>query len=89
MPDLTTEETRSLLRALDLAPLDAVDLDEITHRVNAINEAVAALEDPDADAVEPLPVFWLTAEGTEEENGSGETDRTEAAEKTEEGGGNG
>ncbi len=72
MPDLTADETRLLLRALDLAPLDAVDLDEITHRVNAINEAVGALEDPEADAVEPLPVFWLTAEqGDEEEEVSG------------------
>ena len=67
MPDLTTDEVRSLLRALDLTPLDAVDLDEITHRVNAINEAVASLEDADADAVEPLPVFWLT----QEEDGDG------------------
>ena len=62
MPDMTTDEVRSLLRALDMEPLDDVDLDEITHRVNAINEAVAGLEDSDADAVEPLPVFWLTAE---------------------------
>ena len=67
MPDLTTDEVRSLLRALDLTPLDAADLDEITHRVNAINEAVAALEDAGADAVEPLPVFWLT----QEEDGDG------------------
>ena len=67
MPDLTTDEVRSLLRALDLTPLDDVDLDEITNRVNAINEAAAALEDPEADAIEPIPVFWLTAEGTEAE----------------------
>ena len=65
MSDLTTDEVRSLLRALDMTPLDDVDLDEITNRVNAINEAAAALEDPEADAVEPLPVFWLTAEGAE------------------------
>ena len=72
MPDLTTEEVRSLLRALDMTPLDAVDLDEITNRVNAINEAAAALEDPEADAIDPIPVFWLTAEGVEaEEAGDG------------------
>ncbi len=71
MPDMTTDEVRSLLRALDMEPLDDVDLDEITHRVNAINEAVAALEDSDADAVEPLPVFWLTAEAPEEGGGGG------------------
>ena len=66
MPDMSTQEVRVLLRALDLAPLDDVDLDEITHRVNAINEAVADLEDPDADAVEPIPIFWLAAEEQEE-----------------------
>lgn len=72
MPDLTTEEVRSLLRALDMTPLDDVDLDEITNRMNAINEAAAALEDPEVDAIEPIPVFWLTAEGDEaEEAGSG------------------
>ena len=72
MPDLTTDEVRSLLRALDMTPLDDVDLDEITNRVNAINEAAASLEDPEADAVEPIPVFWLTAEGAEaEEVGDG------------------
>ena len=62
MPDMTTEEVRMLLRVQGLAPLDATDLDEITHRINAINEAVASLESADADAIEPLPVFWLTQE---------------------------
>ena len=71
MPDLTTDEVRSLLRALDMTPLDDVDLDEITNRVNAINEAAAALEDPEADAIEPIPVFWLTTEGAEAEEASG------------------
>lgn len=65
MPDLTADETRSLLRAIGLTPLDAVDLDEIAHRLNAINEATADLEDPEADAIEPIPVFWLAAEGEE------------------------
>ena len=72
MPDLTTNEVRSLLRALDLTPLDDVDLDEITNRVNAINEAAAALEDPEADAIDPFPVFWLTAEGAEAEEAGGD-----------------
>ncbi|MEX2599612.1 MAG: hypothetical protein WD533_08160 [Dehalococcoidia bacterium] len=62
MPDLTPEEVRAQLRALDLAPLDDADLDEVTHRINAINEAVLALEHPDEDAVEPVPVFWMTGE---------------------------
>ncbi|MCH7608850.1 MAG: hypothetical protein IIC94_09860 [Chloroflexi bacterium] len=59
MADLSPEEVRAQLRALDLAPLDDDDLAEVTHRINAINEAVLALEDPDADSVDPLPIFWL------------------------------
>ncbi len=62
MADLSPEEVRAQLRALGLAPLDDDDLAEVTHRINAINEAVLALEHPDADSVEPLPVFWLTEE---------------------------
>ena len=64
MPDMTTEEVRMLLRVAGAgAARRNADLDEITHRINAINEAVAALESTDADAIEPLPVFWLTPGG--------------------------
>ncbi len=62
MPDLSPDEVRAQLRALGLAPLDDDDLAEVTHRINAINESVLALEHPDADSAEPLPVFWLTEE---------------------------
>ena len=62
MPDLSPEEVRAQLRALGLAPLDDDDLAEVTHRINAINESVLALEHPGADGIEPLPVFWLTEE---------------------------
>lgn len=62
MPDLSPEEVRTQLRALGLAPLDDDDLAEVAHRINAINEAVLALEHLDADGIEPLPVFWLTEE---------------------------
>ena len=62
MPDLSPEEVRAQLSTLGLAPLDDDDLAEVTHRINAINESVLALEHPDADSVEPLPVFWLTEE---------------------------
>ena len=62
MPDLSPEEVRAQLHALGLAPLDDDDLTEVTHRINAINAAVGALEHPDADGIEPLPVFWLTEE---------------------------
>jgi hypothetical protein len=63
MADLTPEEVRALLRSQNLAPLDDADLVEVTHRINAINEAAAKLTHPDEDSIEPLPVFWLTAEG--------------------------
>lgn len=65
MRDLTHKEIHSQLEAIDLYPVDAIDLDEITNRVNAINEAISALEDPDADSVEPVFVFWLTGENDE------------------------
>lgn len=57
MPDLTTEQVRAQLAASGLAPVDAEDLDEVTHRINAITEALLALELPDLDSVEPMTVF--------------------------------
>jgi hypothetical protein len=66
MPDLTPEEVRTQLSAIGLTPLDQEDLDEITHRINAVNEAVLALEHPDEDAQEPRFVFWQDAEGFDE-----------------------
>ncbi len=65
MRDMTPEEIFSQLDAINLRPLDAVDLDEITNRVNAINDAVQKLEDPDADLVDPVFIFWLTGESNE------------------------
>ncbi len=62
MPDLTPEEVRAMLRSQGLAALDEADLAEVTHRINAINEAVAKLSYPDEDTIEPLPIFWLTEE---------------------------
>ena len=63
MPDMSPEEVRAQLAGLGLAPLDDDDLAEVTHRINAINEAVLALEDQDADAAEPVTVFWRSEEG--------------------------
>lgn len=62
MPDLTPEEIRTQLAAIGLTPLDQDDLDEITHRVNAVNEAVLALEHPDLDAQEPRAIYWQDQE---------------------------
>ena len=71
MPDLMPDEVAVHLRAHGLRAQDDADLREITHRLNAINEAVAALEDPDADAIEPQTVFWLTEEALDEEVADG------------------
>ncbi len=62
MPDLTPDEVRTQLAAIGLTPLDQDDLDEITHRVNAVNEAVLGLEHPDLDAQEPRIIFWQNQE---------------------------
>jgi hypothetical protein len=63
MPDLTPDEVRTQLVAIGLTPVDGDDLAEITHRINAIHEAVLALEHPDLDAQEPTTVFWRSEEG--------------------------
>jgi hypothetical protein len=57
MPDLTPEQVRAQLAALGLAPQDGDDLAEVTHRINAVNEALTALEPADLDAAEPLTIF--------------------------------
>ena len=62
MPDLTPDQVRAQLASLGLTPQDDEDLAEITHRINAINEAALALEHPDLEATEPATVFWLTEE---------------------------
>lgn len=62
MPDLTPDEIRTQLAAIGLTPLDQDDLDEITYRVNAVNEAILALEHPDLDAQEPREIFWQDQE---------------------------
>ena len=57
MPDLTSEEVQVQLAAIGLTPLDAEDLAEITHRINAVHDALQALEFPDLDAQEPVTIF--------------------------------
>jgi len=61
MPDLTPEEVGALLKSLGL-PADPADLPEVAHRVNAVNEALSALDHPDLDSTEPASVFWLQEE---------------------------
>jgi hypothetical protein len=62
MSDLSPEQVLAQLESLGLTPQDNDDLAEITDRINAINEAVLALEHPDLDTTEPATVFWLTEE---------------------------
>ena len=57
MPDLTSGEVQALLTAIELVPQDAEDLEEITQRINAIHEALLALDPPDLDAYEPVTIF--------------------------------
>jgi hypothetical protein len=57
MPDLTTAEVQALLASSGLAAQGDEDLAEITHRINAINQALLDLEHPDLDAQEPQMVF--------------------------------
>ncbi|MBI4199266.1 MAG: hypothetical protein HY535_02160 [Chloroflexi bacterium] len=62
MADLSARQVAALAEALGL-PIAQEDLREVTFRLNALQEALASLEEPDLDSVEPLPVFWLAEEG--------------------------
>jgi hypothetical protein len=56
MPDLSTEEVKSLTRVagLDIAePL----LTELTYNLNALRDALEGLNPPGLDEVEPLPII--------------------------------
>jgi hypothetical protein len=57
MPDLNTEQVRAQLASLGLSPVDDEDLDEISHRINALREALAGIEPGDLDAQEPVTMF--------------------------------
>ena len=54
MTDLTRAQVRRLLSARRL-DVSADDLPEVTHRLNAMLEAVDALEHPGLDSIEPAP----------------------------------
>lgn len=61
MADLAPEHVRALAASLDL-PLDAGDLAEITHRLNAFRAALEPLDAMPLHAVEPLPIAPLPGE---------------------------
>ena len=54
MPDLTTDAVAALAAALAL-PLTPDDLTEVTHRLNALVEALEPLAELPLETVEPVP----------------------------------
>ncbi len=56
MADLTAEQVSAMAAALGL-PMTPDDLVEVTHRLNALLEALAPLATLPLDTVEPVPVL--------------------------------
>ena len=54
MTDLTTEQVGALAAALGL-PVTPDDLSEVTHRLNALIDALAPLAELPLETVEPVP----------------------------------
>jgi hypothetical protein len=54
MSELTPDEVRAMAAALRL-PMTAEDVAEVTHRLNALLDALAPLADLALDRVEPNP----------------------------------
>jgi hypothetical protein len=54
MPELTRDQVWALAAALGL-PVTADDAAEVTHRLNALLEALAPLAELPLDKVEPVP----------------------------------
>lgn len=55
MPDLTPEQVEAMAAQLGL-PMAAEDLIEVTHRLNALIEALAPLATLPLESAEPVPV---------------------------------
>ena len=54
MTDLTTEQVGALAAALGL-PVTPDDVTEVTHRLNALIEALAPLKELPLETIEPVP----------------------------------
>jgi hypothetical protein len=54
VPELTTEQVAALAAAIGL-PLTPDDLAEVTHRLNALVDALAPLGELPLETVEPVP----------------------------------
>ena len=76
MIDLTPDRVRALADALGL-PLSPEDLDEVTHRLNAILHALAPLAELPIDSVEPVPA-WMPHAGASTRR-TGRTSRARSA----------
>lgn len=55
--DLKPEQVHAQLASLELSPLDSEDLEEITHRINALRQALTSLEPDNLDGQEPLTIL--------------------------------
>ena len=55
MPDLTPEQVAAAAAQLGLS-MTAEDLAEVTHRLNALNEALAPLATLPLETAEPVPL---------------------------------
>ena len=58
---LTREDVARLAQLRGL-PVEESDLDEIRYRLNALSDALSALDDPELDSTDPLPIL-LDREG--------------------------
>jgi hypothetical protein len=56
MMQLSREQVQGMLDSLRLTPTEE-DVIEVTHRVNALRQALGGLEHPDLDSTEPMSVF--------------------------------
>jgi hypothetical protein len=57
MPDLSAADVQGLLAAIGLQAVDAGDLEEVAHRLNAIREALRELDTDGLDAEAPQIAF--------------------------------
>ena len=65
MADLTNDEIHALGRSVGL-DIREPELTQVGYSLNAILEAMAAIDVPGSNAVEPLPLILANAEGRDE-----------------------
>ncbi len=61
MPDLTNREIQALGRSVEL-DIQEPELSQVAYSLNALLEAMAAIEVPGVNAVEPLPLILPDSE---------------------------